>query len=608
MAKRAATITGTALVPGVSRNGRLYTKEAIAKAVQRAQARIAEGSSPLTMLTHHAAGDDSTRIVGNVTSMTLAPDGSARFTADIADTDHGRTIASLVDTQDGKPFLRGVSIRGAWVGRTRRESGPNGQLVEAGDDLDLDGLDYTRKPGVVGATIDSVSVQDLPVESDGRTLIYESVQEAVMTVTEDTRPDAGVREADFQANTKPTGASPSDYADPGYQSDKKKRYLLDTKARAKAAWSYINQDKNAKLYTSAQLKRIKQRIIKALKRYGVEVNTAESYLVDHIGYVAESGLTEAELIEHYGSGEMAGSFCVELCNGPLRISISSYCVDPADLDLIGRAAMDGAVKALASIDPDMDGDMDVPGADSENTDGDTETTADEPPVAEADSDQHQPRNNTAPVPAADQPEKEAPAMAEEPTKAVEPTPAATDNQAAKASGAPEISDAAMDRLADKIGGALAAALGSLIPKPVATETTAATQGTVSEATGSTPAASQPASGATPPPAAPKVTETAPAPQESEQDRITRMVNEGIEAARVRIVQEMAEQGGGPARKGLVAPVTEHTAPSGADGWPEGWPMKDGGPKPMHLWTEAERREHAFPALEQYVLGSRPGRQ
>jgi hypothetical protein len=102
VARRIATIGGIALVPGVSKNRRLYTREAIARMVARAQDRI-EGSGlfitddqhpikvpqdtdPITQLTHHAAEDATENIVGRLTSMRLAADGSAEYTADIADT------------------------------------------------------------------------------------------------------------------------------------------------------------------------------------------------------------------------------------------------------------------------------------------------------------------------------------------------------------------------------------------------------------------------------------------------------------------------------------------------------------------------------------------
>lgn len=62
------------------------------------------------------------------------------------------------------------------------------------------------------------------------------------------------------------------YADPGYQKDGKKRYPLDTKAHAKAAWSYINQADNASAYNSEQLASIKTKIKAALKKFGVDVS------------------------------------------------------------------------------------------------------------------------------------------------------------------------------------------------------------------------------------------------------------------------------------------------------------------------------------------------
>jgi len=62
-----------------------------------------------------------------------------------------------------------------------------------------------------------------------------------------------------------------DYADPGYR-EGVKRYPLDSEEHCRAAWAYINMPKNAKFYTAEQLKAIKGRIVKALKKYGVEVS------------------------------------------------------------------------------------------------------------------------------------------------------------------------------------------------------------------------------------------------------------------------------------------------------------------------------------------------
>lgn len=56
-----------------------------------------------------------------------------------------------------------------------------------------------------------------------------------------------------------------EYADPGYQSDRKKRYPLDTEEHIRAAWNYIHKRKNADKYTSAQVDRIKGKIVAAWK-------------------------------------------------------------------------------------------------------------------------------------------------------------------------------------------------------------------------------------------------------------------------------------------------------------------------------------------------------
>lgn len=76
------------------------------------------------------------------------------------------------------------------------------------------------------------------------------------------------------ADDKPYGDV--EYADPGYQDDGKKRYPLDTEAHCRAAWSYINQAKNAAKYSPDQLTKIKQRIKKAGKEHGIDFAEAKN--------------------------------------------------------------------------------------------------------------------------------------------------------------------------------------------------------------------------------------------------------------------------------------------------------------------------------------------
>jgi HK97 family phage prohead protease len=64
------------------------------------------------------------------------------------------------------------------------------------------------------------------------------------------------------------GSKPYDdveYADPGYQSDKKKRYPLDSEKHIRAAWNYIHKPKNSGKYSSEEVGHIKSKIVSAWK-------------------------------------------------------------------------------------------------------------------------------------------------------------------------------------------------------------------------------------------------------------------------------------------------------------------------------------------------------
>ena len=73
------------------------------------------------------------------------------------------------------------------------------------------------------------------------------------------------RETSDRSNTFPGPDHPLKYADPGFQSDGRRRYPIDTERHIRAAWSYINNPKNAARYATAQLKQIKDKIIAAWK-------------------------------------------------------------------------------------------------------------------------------------------------------------------------------------------------------------------------------------------------------------------------------------------------------------------------------------------------------
>lgn len=406
MAKSIATITGTALRPGVSRNKRWYKPEHVAGAVAAAQKRLGEGAQPMVMLTFHGAEDNSREIAASLTGMALEADGSATFTADLTDTAAGRDIAALVDSSDGKPaHLRNVSIRGAWTGKVRKERHPDGGLVETADGLELDGVDFTRSPGVDGAEIRTFAwAAEGQTETQERVLITESVQEPHVTVSEGVTyqglsggPESArealrlvfgdpaavhVTEADNATpaiSKRGSGMSGGgrQWADPGYQSDHKQRYDITTKQKALTAWRYIHQKAKSGKYSSEQLSNIKKRIRAALKRFGVKAASGSDETTAFWGFTESAvpgwsltafQVTE-ELAEYFGDPSRSGSWCISASNGDVSMTMSSYCMNPADLDAVLRKAVDGCCSALKTLDPDMDGDVDVPGT-SGDTDGD----------------------------------------------------------------------------------------------------------------------------------------------------------------------------------------------------------------------------------------------
>lgn len=610
MARSLARISGVALRPGVSKNSRYYSPEAIAKAVDRAQTRLANDGDPITILTFHGAGDDSERIVGRVTNFGLGDDGSATYEAELADTPRARTILSLIDTDGGTaPFLRGVSIRGAWNGPVERVE-MDGKMCDAARDLTIEGLDLTRNPGVDGARIDSVTPLSAGAAESvwDRHLITESVEDAAVTITED------VGEAD----KKPYGDVT--YADPGYQKDGKARYPIDTKAHAKAAWSYVSKADNASQYTADQLAKVKARIKAACKKFGVDISEHDD--LDADGPITESteeasvttteqqpptttstglwadrgyrgnprwpldtrtqaraawvGLTEsagqytgpqvkrmrgriksalerhgvrlttegwlvdpptavtetAPVAEGFGCGDDdSGSFYVTVSDSRISVSVSSYCVEPDDLDAVARAAMDGACKALAGINVDPD----------EATDAATETaeTASAAAVVET-----------------------APAPSETPTADPVAGPAPTNEEAAVSEPTTPAAAPAAAPSITLTGDQFAQLLDRFTPPAPPAVAPAAAQ------VESAPAAT--------------TTETAPAAApvaETEDQRIARLVKEQVAVERTAFIQEMAKVYP-PARKGLV----ESTPADGAvEGLPESLPQK-----PLHTYTDTER--------------------
>ena len=100
---------------------------------------------------------------------------------------------------------------------------------------------------------------------DGSAL--DAVLDAVRGLSE--RMDAMERRRDALVEGKKTPKEPygegNTYADPGYQSDKKKRYPLGSEEEVRAAWSYVHKGKDADKYSPEHLKAVEGRIVRAWK-------------------------------------------------------------------------------------------------------------------------------------------------------------------------------------------------------------------------------------------------------------------------------------------------------------------------------------------------------
>lgn len=115
-----------------------------------------------------------------------------------------------------------------------------------------------------------------PQEGNGDAWVNEGgavTEEDKSRVANDGMWEPGQKDTKSDAN-KPYGDVA--YADPGYQSDKKKRYPIDTEEHVKAALSYIGQSDNASKYSPEDLKKVKASISTAAKKFGIDVSESKS--------------------------------------------------------------------------------------------------------------------------------------------------------------------------------------------------------------------------------------------------------------------------------------------------------------------------------------------
>lgn len=363
-----ATISGVALAPGVSRNRRLYTPELIAKAAARMQERLADPNGlPIVMRTHHDAGDDSAKIVGRVTEVTVDDNKALRYKAKLYDTFHAREIANLVTPKE--PALRSVSIHGYWMGNTKQVSHEGGMATTA-DDLEIDAIDFTASPGVDGALIDAGSGK--ATESGGvyRTPISESIEANVTLVEE--------------------GSAWVDRRGRQYELDhvEEAKYSADDMKDLLAKGQAMKNASGEPSYPIADVSDLKK-AIKAVGRGKSGHDAIRAHIMKRAKALGATDLIPAnwgaggkmkesapvrlsEVKEYYPDGpDNPSGFCIDAYSGPLSVTIRG-CVSPDELRAAAQMAVCAAMDAICCMDPDDDADIDVGTedlGDADNMDG-----------------------------------------------------------------------------------------------------------------------------------------------------------------------------------------------------------------------------------------------
>jgi hypothetical protein len=309
---KAAVIGGTFIRPGISKNNRLYTSEAIGKAVVRMQEQLKSPKGLLiTMAPSHgkAYEDNALDTVGRVTKVWQEKDGSAKWTADIANTTQGRDIATLAH---GK-FIRPVSIRGGWMEKPTVSEDENGREITTASDMSIVGIDFTHRPGVEGAEVDYVKLFE---SFDGSTPIEgfcESTDEIqlIKPFNEELPDEEGrIREA------------------------------VETAVKS------ILEAKNKDPY---------EEIKESAKKLGIKSSKDFDSFVGEMKNVLES------------------SASMYIYNGAGSVSVNGNTDDDKKLAAVALRVAASAIIALNSLDPDADGDIDLPGGGS--SDSDTESTS-----------------------------------------------------------------------------------------------------------------------------------------------------------------------------------------------------------------------------------------
>jgi hypothetical protein len=275
----------------------------------------------------------------------------------LGETEAGKALAALPHTADG--------VRQRWLAEDGSEHLTKAAALARNEEISA------APPGETSEPVDK-AVDNEPVESSGNAA--QTAIDAALKAIETAGDALGTTLEHTEKESAGDGAKPYGdvaYADPGYQSDGKKRYPIDTAAHIRAAWNYINKPANSGKYNSDQASRIKGKIVAAWKRVidkdgppSAEKISARDTLAKSlwdIGRLAQMVADQMELKERFQLAALLTSTAQVLRNLVAEETAEAMAgteidepVDDEPVMSLSLAALDVMTDAVKSFIPETD--------------------------------------------------------------------------------------------------------------------------------------------------------------------------------------------------------------------------------------------------------------
>lgn len=146
----------------ISRNGRQYPAETVSRLVSTGQNAISSGQIINAYICHGVAEEDNPLVVSGKATQIYKEGNGAYALFDIPDTNTGRDMVSLLNGGYIPPTM---SLRASNAEMQVIKGKGLPQVV--GNNIALDGIDFTARPGIEDARIEHIMLEHAAIESEG---------------------------------------------------------------------------------------------------------------------------------------------------------------------------------------------------------------------------------------------------------------------------------------------------------------------------------------------------------------------------------------------------------------------------------------------------------